>query len=104
MSNLKFVLMLTLLSAALCTVVPHVGKIKSHYPRTYNVSLDDALEDRWRPILNDYKHAFKLFIAYFDLLPIPETFFKAVDWYAHNIFTHKDFVAEVDALSKVSGH
>jgi hypothetical protein len=25
------------------TVVPHVGKIKSHAPRTYKVSLDDPL-------------------------------------------------------------
>lgn len=27
-----------------------------------------------------------------------------MDWYAHTIFTHQDFVREIDALSKVSGY
>jgi hypothetical protein len=79
----------------LTTVVPHVGKVKSHAPRTYKISLDASLEDRWRPIVKDYYHHLKLFMAYFDLLPIPDKVFKALDWYAHNDFQHKDFVAEI---------
>jgi hypothetical protein len=38
------------------------------------------------------------------LLPIPKTFFKIVEWYAHNIFVHQDFVIEVEGLAKVSGY
>jgi len=75
------------------TVVPHIGKIKSHIPRTYNVSLDDPLIKRWAPILHDYNHALTLFMNYFDLLPIPNDFWKGVEWYANNVFVHKDFTA-----------
>jgi len=80
---------------ATATVVPHIGKIKPHVPRTYNVSLDDPLNKRWAPILHDYQHALGLFIHYFDLLPLPADFFKGVEWYAKNVFVHKDFTAEV---------
>lgn len=104
MSGFRVLVLLALLSLSLCTVVPHLGKIKSHYPRNYKVSLDDSPEDRWRPILHDYKHALNLFMNYFELLPFADSFFKAVDWYGHNVFKHKDFVAEVDAISKLSGH
>jgi hypothetical protein len=89
---------------ALSTVVPHVGPVKSHAPRKYKVSLDDSLEDRWRPVIKDYYHHLKLFMAYFDLLPIPDRVFKVLDQYAHGDYKHKDFVAEIDALSKVSGY
>jgi len=75
------------------TVVPHIGKIKSHIPRTYNVSLDDSLSARWAPILRDYQHALALFMNYFDLLPIPKDFWKGVEWYAKNVFVHQDFTA-----------
>jgi len=89
---------------ATATVVPHIGKIKSHVPRTYNVSLDDPLNKRWAPILHDYRHALGLFINYFDLLPLPADFFKGVEWYAKNVFVHKEFTTEVQAISDVSGH
>lgn len=100
---MKLILVLLLLGVTLSTVVPHVGKIKSHVPRTYKVSLDDPLEKRWAPIVHDYRHAFTLFMNYFDLLPIPKHFWSVVEWYAKNIFVHKDFTAEVEVLSKLSG-
>ena len=37
------------------------------------------------------------------MLPIPKTFFRDVDWYARNQFKYQDFVAEVDAIAKLSG-
>ena len=40
---------------------------------------------------------------YFDLLPIPESFFDGVEWYAKNAFRYQDFVAEVQALADISG-
>lgn len=40
---------------------------------------------------------------YVDLLPIPEKFYDGVQWYAKNVFEHKDFVAEVDAIAQLSG-
>lgn len=84
------------------TVVPHITKIKPHVPRTYNVSLDDTYSKRWAPILHDYKHALTLFMNYVDLLPIPASFWKGVEWYADNIFTHKDFTEEIRALAELS--
>jgi hypothetical protein len=47
-------LTLFFLSIAISTVVPHVGPIKSHAPRTYKVSLDDIPEVRWATIIKDY--------------------------------------------------
>ena len=104
MTTLRVLLVILLVLACSCTVVPHVGKVKSHFPRNYKVSLDDTPLQRWAPILHDYKHQLSLFMSYFDLLPFSETFFKAVDWYAHNVFKHQDFVAEVDALATLSGN
>ena len=53
---IKTLLVLTaVLAISSATVVPRVGPIVSHVPLTYNVSLEDSLEDRWRPILNDFK-------------------------------------------------
>lgn len=42
-------------------------------------------------------------MEYVDLLPIPESFFHGVEYYAKNVYQHKDFVAEVDAIAKLSG-
>lgn len=44
-----------LLALSAATVVPRVGPVVSHAPLTYNVSLEDSLEDRWRPIINEFK-------------------------------------------------
>lgn len=40
---------------------------------------------------------------YLDLLPIPEKFFEGVEWFAKNVYKHQDFIAEVEAVSKLSG-
>ncbi len=37
-----------------------------------------------------------------DLLPIPKGFYDGVEWYARNEFKYQDFVAQIDALSKLS--
>jgi hypothetical protein len=60
------------------TVVPHVGPVKSHAPKTYKVSLDDTPEQRWKQIIYDFQEPLKRFVDYFDLLPIPESFFHGV--------------------------
>ena len=41
---------------------------------------------------------------FFDLIPFPKTFFDGVDWFAKNEFKYQDFVAEVSAVSKLSGY
>jgi len=41
---------------------------------------------------------------FFDLIPFPKTFLKDVEWYAKTQFKYQDFVAEVDALSTLSGY
>lgn len=92
---MKLIIVALLLALVTSTVVPHVGKVKSHAPRTYKISLDSSLEERWAPIIKDYTHHLKLFMAYFDLLPFPDKFFDALDWYGHNVFKHKDFIAEI---------
>ncbi len=40
---------------------------------------------------------------WFDLLPIADGFFDGVEWYAKHVFTHQDFVKEVDAVAQLSG-
>ena len=92
-----------LLVCGFSTVVPHVGPVKSHVPRTYKVSLDDSPVNRWKHIVTDYHEPLKRFMNYFDLLPIPEGFFNGVEWYAKNVFKYQDFVAEGDALAEISG-
>lgn len=89
---------------ATTTVVPRVTPIKSHVPRTYKVSLDDPPLKRWAPLVKDYHEPLKRFMDYFDLLPIPKTFFEGVEWYAKHVYAHQDFVAEVDALAQLSGY
>jgi hypothetical protein len=43
-------------------------------------------------------------MEYLDLLPIPTGFYDGVEWYAKNEFKYQDFVAEIEALSKLSGY
>lgn len=88
-----------LILIASSTVVPRVTPIKTHVPRTYKVSLDDPPIKRWAPMVNDYAQPLKKFMNYIDLLPIPNSFYNGVEWYAKNVFKHQDFVAEVDALA-----
>jgi N-acylethanolamine-hydrolysing acid amidase len=93
-----------LIFCALANVHPHPEPIISHVPKTYKVNADDPPLTRWAPIIKDFKGALDKFMYFFDLVPFPKTFFKDVDWYAHNEFKYQDFVAEVDAISKLSGH
>lgn len=53
---MKSLIVLTaILAISSATVVPRVGPVVSHAPLTYKVNLEDSLEDRWRPIINDFK-------------------------------------------------
>jgi hypothetical protein len=61
----KALLLFVLFALTFSTVIPHLGKVKSHYPRNYNVSLDDTPLERWRPIIKDYKHALWNFMNVF---------------------------------------
>ena len=38
------------------------------------------------------------------MLPIPPKFWDGVEYFAKNVYSHKDFVAEVDAIAKLSGY
>lgn len=98
-----FIVVAIVLGVAFSTVVPRVTPIHSHVPRTYKVSLDDSPEVRWAPIIKDYHDALGHFMDYVNKLPIPEKFFEGVEWYAKNVYSHKDFVAEVAAIAKLSG-
>jgi hypothetical protein len=102
--RLSYIIIAILLALSSCMIIPHLGKLKGHTPRTYNVQIDDPPEVRWAPVIHDYKHALDLFMAEFELLPIPKKFYQLLDWYAHNIFVHQDFVKEIDALAKISGY
>ena len=99
-----FIVLGFLLVVALGTIVPWVTPIVSHAPLTYKVNLEDSPEKRWGPIVKDFAVPLQKFIDYFDMLPISPDFFEGVEWYAKNLYQHKDFVAEVEALAKVSGH
>lgn len=72
------ILLALLLAVALSTVVPRVTPIVTHVPITYKVSLEDSPEKRWSQIVKDFEEPLKKFIDYFDMLPIPEGFFKDV--------------------------
>lgn len=100
----KSVLVLCLLGFALSTMVPHVGPIEPRKPLTYKVSLNDAPEVRWAPLARDFREPIQRFMEYLDLLPIPKGFYDGVEWYAKNEFKYQDFVAEIEALSKLSGY
>lgn len=97
------ILIAAILALSLATVVPRVTPVHSHAPRTYKVRLEDPPEVRWKTIIHDYHEPLNRFIDYFDLLPIPERFFEGVEWYAKNVYKYKEFVAEVDAIAKLSG-
>lgn len=91
--NLLFLALLLCVTVIRTTIVPHVPPIHSHIPRTYKVSLDDTPEKRWAPLVNDYKEPLAKFMKYFDELPIPAKFWDGVEYFAKNVYSHKDFVA-----------
>lgn len=93
MKNLLIFLGVVLLATS--TVIPRVEPIVTHVPKTYKVSLDDSPEVRWRPIIEDFKVPLAKFMEEFNKLPIPQTFYNGVEWYAKNVFKHQDFVAEI---------
>lgn len=83
---------------------PHLDPIITHAPKAYKVNLEDSPEVRWAPIIKDYAEPLKRFMYFFDLIPFPKTFLDGVDWFAKNEFKYQDFVAEVEAVSKLSGY
>lgn len=101
---IKSAIFALLACTVLSTMVPHEGPIDPHVPLVYNVSLNDPPEVRWAPIVRDYWEPLSRFMEFIDLLPIPKGFYDGVEWYARNEFKHQDFVAEIDALSKLSGY
>lgn len=90
LSFVFFVLCFALINASL---VPHEPPIVSHVPRTYKISLDDTPEQRWAQIIQDYRVPLQKFMNAFDELRIPDSFFEGVDFFAKNVYPHKDFVA-----------
>jgi acid ceramidase/N-acylethanolamine-hydrolysing acid amidase len=93
-----------LMGVGLATVIPHVGPIVTHTPLTYRVNLEDPPEVRWAPMIQDYAVPLKRFMEYFELLPISKVFWEGVDYYAKNVYQQKEFVREVDAISKLSNY
>lgn len=60
-----FKILLGLVLLTLCihaTVVPHLPPIHSHVPRTYKISLDVSPQQRWAPLINDYKEPLAKFM------------------------------------------
>lgn len=88
---------------AAATVIPRVGPIVSHPAATYKVQIDDPPLKRWAPILRDFNQSLHRFVEFLDLLPVPQGFYDGVEWFAKNEFKYQDFVAEVDAISTLSG-
>ena len=77
--KMKYVFLLgLLLVSVLTTVIPHVGEIKSHVPRTYKVQINDPPEVRWRQIIKDYSQPLREFMVRFEEIPIPEGFYNGV--------------------------
>jgi hypothetical protein len=93
-----------LVALALSNTHPHLDPIINHIPKTYKVQVDEAPLTRWAPIIKDYQKALDTFMYFLNLIPFSKTFFKDVNWYAHNEFKYQDFVAEVDAIAKLSGY
>ena len=85
------------------TVIPRVTPIVTHVPKSYRISLDDPPIVQWKQAVEDYKEPLKKFLDTFDMLPIPQSFFNGVQWYARNVYAHQDFVANIDAIAKLSG-
>ena len=90
---MKITLLLLLVTLSISTMVPHVGPVDSHEPRTYKMELNDPPLKRWAFIWRDYKEPLSRFMEYLDLLPISKTFYDGVEWYARNEFKYQDFVA-----------
>jgi hypothetical protein len=100
---MKLVALAVLLAVTACTMVPHVGPVDTHVPRTYKMELNDSPLTRWAQIAKDYAHDIRRFEEYIELLPIPEGFYEGVEWYARNEFKYQDFVAEIDAQAQLMG-
>jgi len=98
------IILIVLLCLSLANVHPHPDPIITHVPKVYKVNLEDHPMVRWAPIIKDYLEPLSRFMYYFDLIPFPKTFFREVEWYAKNQFKYQDFVAEVDAIAKLSGY
>ena len=98
------IILALLLTLALSNPHPHPDPIITHTPKIYKVNIDDDPMTRWAPIMKDFAEPLSRFMYFFDLLPFPKTFFREVEWYAKNQFKYQDFVAEVDAISKLSGY
>jgi hypothetical protein len=45
---------MVMLGAVLATMVPHVGPVETHVPRTYKMDLSQSPKERWAPIVRDY--------------------------------------------------
>lgn len=101
MKTLAVLIALVVISAA--TVVPRVGPVVSHVPRTYNVSLEDSPQTRWAAIIHDYKEPLARFMEYFDMLHIPDSVFKEIDTLS-KLYHYQDFVNEVHAVANLSGY
>lgn len=96
-------LIAALLAVTFSTVVPRVTPIHTHVPLTYQVSLDDTPEQRWKQPLTDYAAPLKKFMDYFDMLPISKAFLEEIGHLAKTVYKQHEFVAEVEAISKISG-
>jgi hypothetical protein len=105
MKPMKTLIILTgLIALTFSNVRPHPDPIITHVPKVYKVNIEDPPMVRWAPIIKDYMEPLSRFMFYFDLIPFPKTFFREVEWYAKNQFKYQDFVAEVDAIAKLSGY
>jgi len=51
----KITLLVVLVGLACCTMVPHVGPVDTHVPKTYKLELTDDPQTMWAPIYRDYK-------------------------------------------------
>lgn len=82
-----------LVGLVLANVHPHHDPIVTHTPKAYKVQVDEPPLTRWAPIIKDYQKALDTFMYFLNLIPFSKTFFRDVNWYAHNEFKYQDFVA-----------
>ena len=99
----RLTIFLVFVALGTCTVIPRVGPIDTHVPLTYKVQIDEPPMTRWAPMIKDFNHTIHRFVEFLDLLPVPKGFYDGVEWYAKNEFHYQDFVAEVDAVSQLTG-
>jgi hypothetical protein len=90
---MKITVLVVLLGLSCCTMVPHIGPVDTHVPRTYKMELNDPPETMYAPIWRDYREPVTRFMEYIDLLPISKSFYDGVEWYARNEFKYQDFVS-----------